>query len=185
LSRRLLAQTNLIPLTVACLLLAGCHHKQKAVPVLVLPPTQVPVEPVPLSSTPPHVPIVTTGPAPEASVTPPKKVKKPRRTPVPPAPAPVQVASVAVTAPAAVDVIGALTSGEESSPDQKVKTGAMIAEQEKRLKDLPAQPAEKRREVERVRYFCKQARAALKIGDVEGASTLATKAKVLLDELFQ
>jgi hypothetical protein len=36
-----------------------------------------------------------------------------------------------------------------------------------------------------IREFLKQARAALAAGDVDGASTLAAKAKILLGELSQ
>ena len=38
---------------------------------------------------------------------------------------------------------------------------------------------------EHIREFIKQAKAALASGDVDGASTLAAKAKVLLTELQQ
>jgi pantothenate synthetase len=38
---------------------------------------------------------------------------------------------------------------------------------------------------EHIREFLKQARLALTTGDVDGASTLAAKAKVLLEELSQ
>jgi ribosomal protein S20 len=62
----------------------------------------------------------------------------------------------------------------------------MIAANEKRLNGLPAQIAEEQKaQISKVRNFQRQAQAALSSGDAEGAKTLATKAKLLLDDLLK
>ncbi len=49
---------------------------------------------------------------------------------------------------------------------------------------LPAQKAEEQKaQVSKVKNFLKDAQEALNTGDAEGAKTLATKAKLLLDDL--
>jgi ribosomal protein S20 len=49
---------------------------------------------------------------------------------------------------------------------------------------LPAQKSEEEKsQVSKVKNFLKDAEDALKSGDAEGAKTLATKAKLLLDDL--
>ena len=60
----------------------------------------------------------------------------------------------------------------------------MIASNERRLNGLSSQLQESEKaQISKVRNFQKQAQDALSSGDVEGAKTLATKAKLLLDDM--
>jgi hypothetical protein len=60
----------------------------------------------------------------------------------------------------------------------------MIAANEKRLSGLPSQVVEEQKaQINKVKNFQRQAQEALNSGDAEGAKTLATKAKLLLDDL--
>jgi ribosomal protein S20 len=60
----------------------------------------------------------------------------------------------------------------------------LIASIEKRLNALSAQQTdEQKAQVSKVKNFLKDSQEALKSGDAEGAKTLATKAKLLLDDL--
>ena len=80
--------------------------------------------------------------------------------------------------------IGALTAGGEASPQTKQEAADLIASIEKRLNALPAQQTdEQKAQVSKVKNFLKDSQDALKSGDAEGAKTLATKAKLLLDDL--
>jgi ribosomal protein S20 len=164
--------------------MAGCRHKPQLAP---LPPVMAPVtleeipEPdnLPMVEVPPEklppVPVST-----EAG-----KPKKRRKAPNVVAPEPVpetQVASGAAPSPDAA--VGALTAGGETNPQTKQEAEDLIASIDKRLNALPAQKVEEQKaQVSKVRNFWKDAQDALKSGDAEGAKTLATKAKLLLDDL--
>jgi ribosomal protein S20 len=115
------------------------------------------------------------------------KPKRERKKPAPkaaPPPEPVQMAA-AVPPPSPEDTaIGALTAGGEANPQTKQEAADLITGSEKRLNALPAQKAEEEKaQVSKVKNFLKDAQEALKTGDAEGAKTLATKAKLLLDDL--
>jgi ribosomal protein S20 len=91
---------------------------------------------------------------------------------------------VAAAIPPEETAIGALTAGGEASPQTKQEAADLIASSEKRLNALPAKKAEdEKAQVSKVKNFLKDAQEALKSGDAEGAKTLATKAKLLLDDL--
>jgi ribosomal protein S20 len=112
------------------------------------------------------------------------KPKRERRKPAPKVvpPEPVQVASTAPTAEETA--IGALTAGGEANPQTKQEATDLITSSEKRLNALSAQKAEEEKaQISKVKNFLKDAQDALKSGDAEGAKTLATKAKLLLDDL--
>jgi ribosomal protein S20 len=80
--------------------------------------------------------------------------------------------------------IGDLTAGGASNPQAQQQASDLIYSIQRRLNGLPAQTIRRQRsQVNRVRNFWKQAKDALNSGDVEGATTLATKAKLLLDDL--
>jgi ribosomal protein S20 len=80
--------------------------------------------------------------------------------------------------------LGALTAGGEASPQTKQEAADLITASEKRLNALSSQKAEEEKsQVSKVKNFLKDAEDALKSGDAEGAKTLATKAKLLLDDL--
>jgi hypothetical protein len=172
-----------------CVTLTGCllRHKPKAV-VPTAAQTPVPIENTPEPQTEPVIAQVPETPVPLPAVkVPVQKVKKVKKKVVVPdtTPAPVQVASaVPPPPPVAEAVIGALTVGGDDAPEKKRQASGMIMDLDKRLAGLGADTLDKQKEgIARVRYFEKEARTALNSGDVEGAVTLVTKAKVLLDDL--
>jgi len=85
-------------------------------------------------------------------------------------------------APPAVSAIGQLSSGDPA--DYRNETAESINSIEHGLDGIgrPLSDAEQKI-AENIREFLKEARAALATGDVDGAHTLAIKAKVLLTEL--
>ncbi|HEY6375395.1 MAG TPA: hypothetical protein VIX90_07700 [Edaphobacter sp.] len=163
----------------------GCHKKVQAPP---LPPIQAPVA---LETPPPpeHPPMIESQvaklpPVPVASNA--AKPKRERRRPVakPTPEPPVQVASN--DAGTEASAIGALTAGGEANPKSQQEAADMIAANEKRLNALPAQMSDDQKaQISKVKNFQRQAQEALNSGDVEGAKTLATKAKLLLDDLLK
>lgn len=179
-SRRLACTVLCFGLTVG---LGGCRHKQQLAP---LPPVMSPValEEIPEPDDLPMVeaPQIKLPPVPVATNAKPKRERK-KPAPKPVTPEPVQVASVAPPPPEET-AIGALTAGGEASPQTKQDAADLIASSEKRLNALTAQKAEEEKTtVSKVKNFLKDAQEALKSGDAEGAKTLATKAKLLLDDL--
>ena len=168
--------------------LDGCRHPPKAVP---LRPALVPVplEDAPRSENEPtlEVPQVRLPPTPTAAAAArlPREHKKPvvaKATPAAEQPAP----PVVNPEPAAEETaLGSLTTtGASTDPQVKQDAGDLIASNEKRLAALPAQKAEEQKsQISTVRNFQKQALEALNSGDAEGAKTLATKAKLLLDDM--
>lgn len=128
-----------------------------------------------------EVPQIKLPPVPVATNAKPKRERK-KPAPKPVTPEPVQVASAAP--PPEETAIGSLTAGGEASPQTKQDAADLIASSEKRLNALSAQKAEEEKTtVSKVKNFLKDAQEALKSGDAEGAKTLATKAKLLLDDL--
>ncbi|HEY2040612.1 MAG TPA: hypothetical protein VGG95_13150 [Edaphobacter sp.] len=80
--------------------------------------------------------------------------------------------------------IGALSLGGEANPRAQQEAAELLASIDKRLNGLPSYKAKSdRSQVSRIRNFQHQAQDALSSGDVEGAKTLGTKAKLLLDDL--
>jgi ribosomal protein S20 len=112
-----------------------------------------------------------------------RKKKQPPKVVVPAEPVvDTQVANAGAPTPDAA--VGALTAGGETNPQTKQEAEDLIASIDKRLNALPAQKVEEQKaQVSKVRNFWKDAQEALKSGDAEGAKTLATKAKLLLDDL--
>ena len=175
-----------------CLCVAGCHHKQVQ-PIVLPQQTPVALEPVhptdqpPLIETPkPKLPPV---PVAEAASTPKQKKKRTKpaavATPPPAAPAepPAQSAAAAESSPEST-AIGALTPGGELSPKTQQEASELIASNDKRLAALPdAKLKAQHSLVSKVRNFQRQAQQAMRSGDADGAKTLATKAKLLLDDL--
>jgi hypothetical protein len=165
------------------LCVGGCHKRVQAPPPL--PTIQDPVALVtpPLSEHPPMIepPVVRMPPIPIASGA--ARPRRERRRPAAkPAPEPAQVAIV--EPPAEDSAIGALTSGGEANPRSQQEAADMIAANEKRLNALPTQIVDgQKAQISKVKNFQRQAQAALSSGDAEGAKTLATKAKLLLDDL--
>jgi hypothetical protein len=163
--------------------LSGCNKKAQAV---VLPKATAPVA---LATPPaaPNPPLVEpqpsdAGPTPtaEAAANPTRERRRP--APKPAATAPVQIASNESAAESSG--IGELTvSGDEGSQGLQEAT-ELIASNDKRLKALPAATVSRQRsQISKIRNFQRHAQEALKSGDVEGAKTLATKARLLLYDL--
>lgn len=174
-----------------CVAAVGCRHKQP-VPALAIPP------PAPVADTTGAAAgktgvlekkVMVPVPIPEVKVVE-KKVRRPRKKPpvmvamAPPVEAP--PAAVAGTGLAPESVIGALTAGGDNAPEKKQRADMMIRDLNKRLAGLAADVMRKQREgIARVRLFERQASQALTSGDADGAVTLATKAKLLLDDLVK
>jgi hypothetical protein len=140
----------------------------------VIPPlgeTTIPAQPTPTAPTPPK---------------PESRRRKPASKPANAAPAyttpPAQEASNVT--PAAVSAIGQLSSGDPG--DYRQETVDSLAAIDRSLNSItrPLNDGEQKT-ADHIREFLKQARAALASGDVDGARTLAAKARILLNELTQ
>ncbi len=166
---------------------AGCHHKP-----VVQPLPQI-TQPVALETPPPpenpplvEAPPVKLPPVPTASAA--SKIKRERRKkpaqPTTTAAATPPPAPEATPVPAEVTAIGALSSGGDTSPRAQQEAANLIAANEKRISGLSTQKVEEEKaQISKVRNFQRQAQEALNSGDTEGAKTLATKAKLLLDDI--
>jgi hypothetical protein len=163
------------------LLLTGCfHHKTQ---VAQNQPTAPPIEDTSASkpepaNLPPPVVTIPEQPQQQQITPPPEPVKKPAHRKKPANPNP-QVAS---SGQPAVSAIGVLGAGDPTNMRQQ--TDSMIEQTEKSLNGMSRQlNAQEQKTAAQIREYIKQARDALTTGDVDGAHNLATKAKVLLDEL--
>ena len=170
-----------------CVAATGCRHRQPpfVAPVSLPPLAPVPVDKAPETATAPLVAPVPLPTVPVTNVKLPKKVKKPKKKPAVPAAAPaaVQVAGAGAPVPAE-SVVGALSAGGQDSPERHKQAADLLAALKKRLAGLSSDVAERQKtQVNRVRYFWDEANKALEAGDADGAWTLATKARVLLDEV--
>ncbi len=163
-----------------CLLLAGCHRK-----VAVAPPPAPPH--VAMISVPP--PSHPSEPEPEIPLAEPETIDAqlprrigPRFRPLPATPA--QLAGLNPPPPAPVD-LGQLTAGGDSDTSaNRQQTMDLIQAQQKRLAAIPRNTAARHgQQVQQARLFLRQADDAWNKADLEGARTLATKAKLLLDEI--
>ena len=178
--------------------LAGCihfpFHKQKktppqvtAPPVVNTPPESAPqpaeVTPLPVVKpvTPPPPLVVAVQPEPKPR---PPVVHRHKHTAKPVQQASIEPPALGPNATPAISAIGQLTSGEPSELSRK--TQSSIETTERGLNGIHRKLNEaEQKTAAQIREFLKQARAAMKTGDVDGASTLAAKAKVLLGELTQ
>jgi outer membrane biosynthesis protein TonB len=168
------------------LFLTACIHwpfKKKVQP---LPPpidtTQSSTVPPPAQLPPPEVTIPTKPPVTETKL-PAQTPKPPPKHKKPPAnPTTATETQQASSGTPAVSAIGQLSSGDPA--EFRRQTESSIASTENGLKAItrPLNDQEQKTAAH-IREFLKQARTALASGDVDGASTLAAKAKVLLGEL--
>lgn len=162
-------------------------HLHKAPRLPVLPPvlTPIPLVTVPPPANPPLIPVpeIELPPMPIAAAA--ASPRRERKRLVPKS----ATATAGETAPEPEPMtdesaIGDLTAGGAANPQAQHEAASLIRTIEIRLNGLSPQTARKQRsQVNRVRNFWKQAQEALNSGDVEGATTLATKAKLLLDDL--
>ena len=172
-----------------CMALAGCRHK-----TLWVPPSSA-TAPVDLESLPEpaNAPVIAEVAPPELiPVQPAEPPKRPaRRKPTTPAPkdasgvpsqqGPVQVASSAEPAELA---ICSLSTGGDAAPQVQQQARDEIASLQKRIAALPRSVASQQKsQMKQVNNFLKQAQQALNSGDAEGALTLATKARVIMDDI--
>jgi ATP-dependent exoDNAse (exonuclease V) beta subunit len=170
-------------------LLVGCVHKNTtqvqplAPPIEDTPPPKPSVAPAdlppPVVTVPPQTPSTDTNanaqtqPPPK----PPAKHKKPQQQPA-------QPAQQAAAETPGVSAIGQLSSGAPS--DQKQQTSDSIAATEKGLNGITRTlNDQEQKTAAQIKEWLKQAKDALATGDVDGARTLAAKAKALLTELNQ
>lgn len=173
----------MVSLCLLPLFVAGCAHRpqppeplappiEDAPPPKPLPsPTQLPPPVITVPSFPKETPEPVVIEAPKPAPAPPVKQKK--HTPPPP---PVVHPSVSA--------IGLLSSGDPSELQRQ--TADSIVDTERGLNSIHRSFNEQeKRTAAQIRAFIKQAHAALSSGDIDGAHTLAVKAKVLLGELNQ
>jgi hypothetical protein len=168
-----------------CVGAAGCRHKVTPAPVIP-PPTPVVVATPPVPSTPAQLPTETAGTAPLGTVpvVPGKPAKKVAKK-VAPAPAPVEVAAATPPPPPPIE-IGTLTAAGSDTGANRKSASELLAANEKRLVGLSASVKDKQKDqVGRVRSFQAEGIKALRDGDSDAAMNLATKAKVLLDEMVK
>lgn len=167
------------------LLLTACfhrtHHAQNQ-------PTAPPIQSVPPSSAAP-APIVVRPPVGTIPTQPTKPVSTATLTPEPQPKPPVhhhkpvnKNVQQASNGSPGVSAIGQLSSGDPSELRQE--TDNTIAATERGLNGITRTlNYQEQKTAAQIREFLKQAKAALVSGDVDGAHTLALKAKVLLGEL--
>lgn len=172
------------------LALAGCTHQtqqaqtQPLAPPIVDTPLPAP-QTAPSSELPP--PVVTvpqqTPSATPATTPPPATEQKPTKHQAHHSKSTTEQASNAAPGGSPeVSAIGQLTPGD--SPDQATQTDHALTSIDQGLRAItrPLSDQEQKTAAQ-IREYLKQARTALAAGDVDGAHTLAVKAKVLLDEL--
>jgi len=174
-------------------LLTACFHKARPLNTqqYLPPPSTVPkpeIEAVELpasAATIPSVPLTAGADVEPAPNRPARRHRPVSRNAQPPADTTQQAANNAPPTPVetpTVSAIGQLSSGNSSSSQQQ--TLDSIAATERGLNGINRTMSDQEQKTAaHIREFLKQAREALASGDVDGARTLAAKAKVLLGEL--
>jgi hypothetical protein len=162
--------------------LGGCRRRALR-PVLPLG-SLAPIE-LEAATDPDSLPLIESVPLPELGPLPPPPPAKPvpKKTPATKEEAqpPVQAAAAPESAALA---IGVLSIGGDAVPQSQQTARDLIAAITKRIAALPSKIADARKDqVRQVRHFLDQAQQALNSGDAEGAMNLATKAKLLMDDL--
>ena len=177
------------------LVLNGCALHRRAQPFVFPPRTPVELAQLPEPDEPPMIEVddddaedLPPVPVAEGAATPKRQKKKVVKAPAPApaadAPAVQAAAGPEPTAAESASVIGQLTPGSDQDPKAQQEAADLIAANEKRLNALPAETVRSQAAlVGNVRNFQKQAQQALRTGDAGGARTLATKGKLLLDDL--
>lgn len=168
------------------MLLTGCfHHHQQLAQIQPLAPPLV-------EAPPPSPPQVTTAPEPPtAAESQPEPAPEPPPKPEPkrrirhPKPAPKDTpAPPAEVADNSVPALGQISSGDP--PNLRMQTQNSIYNTERQLAGIKGNLSDQdKHTVEHIKEFLKQAKQALANGDVDGASTLAQKAQVLLAEVVR
>jgi len=165
------------------ILLAGCTHKNNSQVQPLAPPIEDTPPPKPAPPTnlpPPVVTIPNQTPAPDANAD--SQPKQPPKPPVKHKKSASKNTEQASAESPGVSAIGQLSTG--SPNDLRQQTSASIAATERGLNAITRTLSDQEQKTaSQIREFLKQAREALTSGDVDGAHTLAVKAKVLLSEL--
>ncbi len=184
---------------IACflpLVLAGCGHRRQAQnqPPLAPPVDDGPVAGSAANNPPPPVvtpPPTETKPAQDTA----QNQEPPRPAPRHKKPKPASTAGSNATAPPPanqqasngtpeVSAIGKLSSGEPA--DLRTQTVSSLNGTEHGLNGITRKLSDQETKTSaQIREYIKQARAALTSNDLDGAKTLATKARLLLNELTQ
>ena len=183
-----------VGLALVALSCTGCSHlpwhknpPPKAQAPAIQPKPAVPA-PAPKPAPPPVVPAPAPPPAP-APAPAPKPVKKHiyHHKPKPAAKPATAAAPAAPAAPQANSLVGMLSEGDAAgNPALRKQTTNLIAATQRRLQSVRASRMAARKDtVTQVRLFLSQARQAMAMNDLQGANTLATKAKILVDELLR
>jgi hypothetical protein len=169
--------------------LSGCHHQVSTW----VPPQMQPVALLDVPGddktelTPPPVedlPEVPVASAAEGMKSPVKR--RPKAPAVAANPASAAPGATADAAPEMDDPVGSLTTEEESTPQMRQEAVDLIASTNRRLKELPSTVlVSHRTQIGKIHNFQRQAQRALDSGDAQGANTLATKGKLLLDDLLK
>lgn len=161
--------------------LGGCHRKllHPVLPLSSLAPIELETpedtDSLPMIA---EVPPPELGPLPPP---PPAPKPAPKKKPTTKEEPPVQVASA--PEPAAL-AIGELSIGGDAGTQGQQTARDLIAAITKRITALPAKTADaQKRQIRQIRHFLDQAQQALSSGDADGAMNLATKAKLLMDDL--
>jgi len=175
-------------------LVQGCDHKaqttqsQTLAPPIVDAPPPKPATVTTADLPPPVIGDAKPDTTPKPAAPPPEPPKKPVHHPKKPAtpaptttPTPTQETASAGPTPS-VSAIGTLSSG--GSGGSRSQTEDLINSTEKGVNGITRTLNDSEtKTAAQIREFIKQAREALATGDVDGATTLAKKAKVLLSEL--
>jgi hypothetical protein len=134
---------------------------------------------------PDSLPMIETVPLPELGPLPPPPPAKPVPKKTPATKEEAQPTVQPATAPeSAALAIGVLSIGGDAAPQSQQTARDLIAAITKRIAALPSKIADARKnQVRQVKHFLDQAQQALNSGDAEGAMNLATKAKLLMDDL--
>jgi len=168
------------------LLLTACFHKtdQAQVEPLAPPIEDAPLPkpvPSPTDLPPPVITVPNQAPAPDTNANP-KPQQEPPKPPVKHRKPAANSTQQASSESPEVSAIGQLSSGDAS--DLQQQTVNSIAATERGLGDITRQlNDQEQKTAAQIREFLKEAKAALASGDVDGAHTLAAKARVLLGEL--
>jgi hypothetical protein len=166
------------------LLLTGCFHRAGQQQVKLAPPVED-APPPKVTSTPANLPPpVVTPPVEPAKPSDNASASAPAPKPAPKHRKPAKTPPIVPTENTEVSAVGQLTTGDAS--DIRKQTVDAIAALEHNLNSITRDlNDQEQKTAAQIKEFLKQAREALTSGDVDGARTLAVKAKVLLGELNQ
>jgi hypothetical protein len=184
--------------------LAGCRHRASAMPPASAEAPALPLSEVAANAPLPYMPLPRLPdisppilPAPQEAPTPPKKIRhiRPRHVTIPatpvappavpkPQPTPEQIAN---GVPTDVSPIGQLSAaGESTNLARRRQIVDEIHSTEKGLNEIKHPLSkEEQNTATQIRTFLEKARQALNQADLDGAHTLVTKARVLLNEIVK